>query len=428
MGRTLFIILTCSIMFASCSNEDLSYTHDSASHGTNGRISIEQAKNNAMEFVNNISSKTRGSNSSLEILNIEPAVINEEITRSTDDNKSITNDTLFYVINFKNNQGYVIASAYDCLPSVVAYIENGNMKRSEVDYYIGNNNVKPTDNPGYEAYMSTVLDIYLHDKGIYHKDPNIDLDWSGTGGGGSYNTDEFTIIKPLLTTQWDQGSYSQYCPGPYTGCVVTAVSQICSYLKFPTRLSQFSNEDPTHRTMDWERINYECAANNGNPYSNDLIDQISHLMRYWGLLFNANYSSGGTDVDSDNVISILRQRKYDVTPLYRYDGSEIINNLKAGNRIVYMRGNGRYYHVWFFKRIYVDGHAWVVDGYIHQKKNRKVSEYLHCNWGWGPYNHNGYFLRDVFNAEEDPYYDDEGQPTRSKNFRYQLEMAVFKRK
>ena len=88
-----------------------------------------------------------------------------------------------------------------------------------------------------------------------------------------------------------------------------------------------------------------------------------------------------------------------------------------------MRGNARYYHVGFVFRKYVDGHAWVVDGYIDSVKNNKESFYIHCNWGWRG-DCNGYFLHDILNAEEIPYYDDNANVlTRSNNYRYKLKTS-----
>ena len=103
-----------------------------------------------------------------------------------------------------------------------------------------------------------------------------------------------------------------------------------------------------------------------------------------------------------------------------------MNDLKKGDRIIFMRGNARYYHVFFVFRKYVDGHAWVVDGYINSCKKGKESLYLHCNWGWGK-NKNGYFLSDVLDAGELPCYDDNAIAlTRSDyNYRYNLETSTI---
>ena len=86
-----------------------------------------------------------------------------------------------------------------------------------------------------------------------------------------------------------------------------------------------------------------------------------------------------------------------------------------------MRGSSLYYHVGFVFRHYVDGHAWVVDGYIDEVKNNVHSYYLHCNWGWGGTS-NGYYLSDTFNSGDGPIYNDNA--TRS-NYQYNLEFATF---
>ena len=113
------------------------------------------------------------------------------------------------------------------------------------------------------------------------------------------------------------------------------------------------------------------------------------------------------------------------TALSDYNGTDVINQLRKGNRIIYMRGDGRYYHVWFIFRKYIDGHAWVVDGYIRSIMGWDVKYYLHCNWGWDG-NKNGYFLRDIFDTEEGPAYYDDGTPTRSySNYQYNLKTSVI---
>ena len=60
----------------------------------------------------------------------------------------------------------------------------------------------------------------------------------------------------------------------------------------------------------------------------------------------------------------MQRYGFNVSNLEDYDGDNTISELRKGNRIVLIRGNGRYYHVAFVVRKYVDGHAWVIDGYI----------------------------------------------------------------
>ena len=174
-------------------------------------------------------------------------------------------------------------------------------------------------------------------------------------------------------------------------------------------------------TFNWASINSDCEIHNGLMLSNENNDQIAQLMRYWGLAFQADYSDGGTHVDSDYAINLLKNDGFSISGLHDYNSGDVIDDLKAGNRIVFMRGSSRYYHVGFVFRHYVDGHAWVVDGYIDEVKNNVHSYYLHCNWGWGGTS-NGYYLSDTFNSGDGPIYNDNA--TRS-NYQYNLEFATF---
>ena len=159
--------------------------------------------------------------------------------------------------------------------------------------------------------------------------------------------------------------------------------------------------------------------NNGAPTTT--IDQVAHLMRSLGLAFGAEYESGGTGVDSDDAIEYMQNVGYNVSDLDDYDVNNVVNNLKNSNKIVYMRGNARYYHVGFVFRKYVDGHAWVVDGYIDEVRSNKQSYYLHCNWGHDGVS-NGYFLSNVLDTNQRVYNDN--AQTRA-NYQYCLETATF---
>lgn len=379
------------------------------------RITSEQAVQNALNFVSQYGLKTRASSTPFTVSEVKAIGVKEVGTRSAND--SICLDSLFYVINFDNNMGFVIAASDDRETPIFAYIEEGRYEEND------------TLNNGYEAFIDALIDkeVYHNTEHQSFREDDGDGVIIGGGGGGSssYRPDKFEVQLPLLTTRWGQINYSTYCPGDYTGCVVTAVAQICSFLKSPNHVSWAYNGIGNQCYIDWDRIVGECGSCNGNPISNDLKDQIANLMRFWGVAFDAEYGSDGTGVDSDDAISKMRELGYNATGLTDYDATNVMNDLKAGDRIVFMRGNARYYHVGFVFRKYVDGHAWVVDGYIHSIKNNKESLYMHCNWGWDGYR-NGYFLSDVLNAEEMPYYDDNANAvTRSSNYRYRLKTSTI---
>lgn len=393
-----------------CSQNDLILNADNQV-ATNHRISIEQAKTNALNFANKVNSGTRnGSSNSLEIGNVQAISLPQSTTRSTGD--SINLDTLLYIVNFADSCGFVIAGTDDREDPIYAYIEEGNYSWEDAD----------TLNSGFSAFLYALLESKSYD---YQRDVEIIPGDGGAGGGtgtGGGTSNRFVVMSPLLVTKWGQGyPYNTYTPNGYTGCVVTAISQICSYLETPVNVQWSYNNTNGSATMNWGMIKTECSGNGGTPTST--ANQVAHLMRSLGLAFGAEYESGGTGVDSDDAIEYMQNVGHNVSDLDDYDVNNVVNNLKNGNKIVYMRGNARYYHVGFVFRKYVDGHAWVVDGYIDEVKSNKQSYYLHCNWGWGG-TKNGYFLNNVFNAEQNPPYNDNAQ-TRGNNYQYNLETAIF---
>lgn len=417
LNRVLSIFLSCSAVafMMSCSAYEEDANHlSSLDQPKSHRITAEQAMQNAINFVGQLQASTRASGIPLTVSEVKAVGVKEGMTRSSNDYFNM--DSLFYIVNFANKQGFVIAASDDRETPVFAYVEEGNYEEDD------------TLNNGYEAFIDALIDEESHKrtgKVYFQEDVGNDLVNEGGGGNTYYRPDKFEVMYPLLKTKWDQTSYSAHCPNYITGCVVTAIAQICSFLKSPNHVAWGYNGVGNQCDIDWDNIVNECSFYNGYLVSPDLSDQVANLMRFWGLAFDADYDDGGTSVDSDYAISKMRDFGYNVTGLNEYDAVNVINDLKQGNRIIYMRGNGRYYHVGLIFRKYVDGHGWVVDGYIDTIKNNIETLYLHCNWGWGGY-HNGYFLADVFNAEESPYYDDNANPvTRSANFQYRLKTATI---
>ena len=411
----LIAILMAIAGFTSCSQERDFNLDNTPKSKVSNKVSVEEAKANVLEFVSNINkTNTRAFSANISIANVSPVSIHNT-TRATD---GIDTDTLFYVVNFSDSCGFAIASANKNETPILALIEDGNYDYNEND----------SVNPGFEAFMDAMIEREINGPLHYTEMPKDDF---GEGGGGSSNSipDKFEVMSPLLKTKWNQEyPYNTYCSNCPTGCVITAVSQICSFLQTPTNIRYQYNSEFGQATMNWEKINQECSLyNNGEPQSSDTREQVARMMRFWGVTFDAKYSSGGTSADTGDAVNKMRKDfGFNATGLTDYNIDNVIKDLKCGNKIILMRGNGRYYHVGLVFRKYVDGHAWVVDGYIDQVKNSKESKYVHCNWGWKNKNENGYFLSDVLNAEESPVFNDNAETTRaSHNYRYKLKTATF---
>ena len=420
---------------SSCSNHDeLEEDICNLTQPITHRLTAEQAKQNALNFVNKLGTTTRANGKPLTVSDVKAIGIDKSVTRSEVD--SVNLDSLFYVVNFDNNEGYVIASSDDRETPIFAYIEDGNY------------NEEDTLNNGYEAFMSSLIDTEIYNRQLTENDEKLqqsptipqepivtrfirkeDDDEDNPYNGPTIAEDKYEVMLPLLKTKWDQSApYNKYCPGPYTGCVVTAISQICSFLKSPNNVSWSYNGVGNSCNIDWDKIVKECTNSYwGAPTSYDTQDQVANLMRFWGVTFEAEYSSGGTSVNGDDAIDKLRWYGYNATKLGDYNATNVINDLKKGNSIIFMIGHARYYHVWLVVRKYVDGHAWVVDGYIDEVRSKKETIYLHCNWGWGG-TRNGYFLSNVLNADESPAIEDNKVKTRSHNYRYNLKTSTICKK
>lgn len=69
--------------------------------------------------------------------------------------------------------------------------------------------------------------------------------------------------------------------------------------------------------------------------------------------------------------------------------------------------------------------AWVIDGFIHERKNGQEAVYFHCNWGWYG-DKNGYFLSNAFDVRQAAPYNDDAIATRGGEkdyYQYKLKMS-----
>ena len=402
-----------AVFMVSCSNEDMfDESINTQAELSPHRITVEQAKQNALNFVEKYRNGTRANHTSLEISEVKAIGKSGEFTRSS--GELINLDSLFYVINFANDEGFVIAASDDREEPVFAYVEEGTFNENE-----------PMEG-GFCDFMNALIDNQVNCRAGTYEENILPDDRMIVDDGSNYRPDKFEVMTPLLVTKWGQEEYwgyNRYCPeGTLTGCVPTAMAQICSFLKKPTRVSWFHNGDWGESIINWDEILNECQFG-GNPSSqSETCNQIAHLMRFWGVAFDAEYTSDGTGVNSDNAISKIRELGFNATKLTDYNADNVLNDLKKGDRIIYMRGNDDYHYNLIFFKTYTGGHAWVVDGYIHSRKNNWESIYLHCNWGWYG-RKNGYFLSSVLDAWEGPAYEDHEVTTRA-NYHYQYELKT----
>jgi len=291
--------------------------------------------------------------------------------------------SLYYIFNISAG-GFVIVSAYDATPPVLAYSFNGeyiadnqpdNFKawmdqyKRQISYALSTN-ARPSDETAksWKYYQETPL--------------NSIRPFSGRD------------VQPMLTTTWDQGTYyNAMCPedpaGPaghcVTGCVATALGQLVNYFRWPeTGTGSYSYDCPPYGTLGVDfsnaTYNWDLMENSLNRSNAEVAEIIYHL----GVSVDMVYGPDGSGMYNHKAAYTLKTFfKYSPETQYVFRDSTtmdwdslIISHLD--------RKIPLYYAGWSVPNIY--GHAFICDGY--QGEN-----FYHFNWGWSGSN-DGYFYTD----------------------------------
>ena len=138
-----------------------------------------------------------------------------------EDYESIPIDTLFYVINFENDEGFAILAADDRTDPIYAIIDEGNFHPASM---------QNEQNSGFLGFLEGSIETLFNDVSnpqnvsrrywqTYPTNPPLSDD------AYENNTRKTIKVEPLLKTKWNQGNpYNAYCPDIYTGCVITATA------------------------------------------------------------------------------------------------------------------------------------------------------------------------------------------------------------
>lgn len=211
------------------------------------------------------------------------------------------------------------------------------------------------------------------------------------------------VIRPLLTTQWDQGTpYNILCPKHddklcVTGCVATSMAQVMNYHKYPevgegivkyksATINRNLSLNFSKREFDWANM---LDAYYADSYTEEQAEAVGYLMKACGYSVEMDYTpvmSGAQGILIGNAL--VEYFKYDkgTRSLYRlpYSSSQweemIYDNLKNVGPVII---NGR--------SPSQGGHSFVCDGY-------DGNGYYHFNWGWGGIS-DGYFSLDALNPD-----------------------------
>lgn len=410
----------CVAFLTACSASDeniVSYSENNPEFKSNS-ISVQQALKTAESLFNSLETiETRASTRRVE--SIESVDLSQAImTRS----EICLPDTVLYLINYTNEQGFVLMGADKRLEPIYAFSETGSLNISDTTYnkglalFIRNVSMDISQKITYSESAKTRATIPDVDGNINspYQISNIKMEYKR----GPYG-------KSRL---WSQGSpFNKYC---YTtsnqqapvGCVAVATGLIMAYHQYPAQIEGYN--------LNWGEMNK--VGNGLNSTSTVGTDDVARLLSCLGrskyLMMNYGVNSSGAN--SNRVPVTLRTLGYTCGSLEAYNKDKIVTHYTNSTTPVYMRGNAGK----DASGNYINGHAWIIDGalniwlqYIMQGGRRMETNaiYFYCNWGWRG-TANGWYQHYNFKTTNGPELVEKGDnfTDGSYDFDYNIEMIV----
>lgn len=385
----LFTFLLCLITLSCETDSYTEYTVSADAPNTKSTISSDDAVAQVKEFLSGWNVNTRGDMVEREIGAVYAWRTNEifpssSFTRNTTSTQ--LPDTLLYIVNFENEEGFALVSADADRPDIVAFIEHGSLAPGQ-----------EIENPGFQLFLNGYAK-YSRFQPFEPIRPR-----PGTEPQLVWRFDMH--IPPMLTTQWSQGApYNKFCFTPSgnhasAGCIPVALGQIVAYHQFPTSYDG--------HVYDWDSILQDSTV---SVYDVSASNSVGHLIHDIGILVNTYYGEGGSESYEWTVPNMWNSFGYHYQSSSSCDFDSLRVNL-ARNNPVCMFGFG-------IVDGFTIGHAWVIDG-IAIRSQYNLSEYIndpilpffphpieqsynlvHCNWGWGGLD-DGYFIYEALNQKFD---------------------------
>ena len=430
MKTKVFFYLAVAIFIVACSNHESidSVPMTPIKSSVNNIRSYEDAMKIAqasISMLNDPKSSTRGESNTrkIDLDNSKKVVKLDAKTRSD----LCINDTLIYVFNFQDNEGFILVSASENTEPILAITEQG--------YY---NPEERSEIVGFELFMSMAKNYVAT---------------ASKQASRSYTRalQKDTIIHsytvnagPYVTVKWGQNyPEGEFCSNGLAGCTNTAMAQVMSYYQYPSGISlTYSGADQNYQTLNWTDLKNHNTQNQHHWYSSSCNNQNAHkaiarLHRQLGKLNQSEYENGGTSTYAYKSRQTFINLGYNISYWYHKDYD--------GYNSYFVRNQLNNAHLLLFGGTLITenndsiGHRWIADGYLTDVATEYVMElvgsgnhpmwvivgqygsatyyYNHFNWGWYGEN-NGYFLEDVYNTAE--VYMSESNTIYNDNYMYEV--------
>lgn len=331
-------------------------------------VTVEQAKDAAAHYLQHNTSLTR----------ITP----EQLTLAHQWNNDELGVASMYLFTAPE-EGWIIMAATTAMDPVVAFTDEG----------VFDGRMAPAQAEWLDSYSDMVCAVQNLDN---EKSLGDSPEWTELATHSLYGS---KASVTLLKTRWDQGGpsgtdYNMFSPvvndsvAP-TGCVATALAQICNYYKFPkqpkgTSVYYNSRDNSARMAINFDTVaplDYSLMPLEVKPSTSmERRREVSRLAFYVGMSVKMQYGGSLSGTTDQNAASGMRTNmKYTRGSILdrRSTGNDtnFINSIRRelmNNRPVYMSG------VSGSGGAHAGGHAWVCDGYQDNDSTK-----FHMNWGWG---------------------------------------------
>lgn len=299
-------------------------------------------------------------------------------------------DTLAYILNRDNNEGFIIISSDNRVFPILAFSETGSFKYKE-DY----NDV---------VYANFISRIGKHLNSVQNSDSTIDIpEYFPVGCMKSFPKVSYTWTQVAPFNKY----VTLYHPNCLAGCVAIATAQAMVHCKDTlVYKKKVSANNSVHKTYNLKMIREALADPDSIPATYDsAIDEAAQLVCQIGVDTGMNYSETLSHTNHNRMLPLFNGLNFivrnSVFEDYQENSPLIVNSLLNDDIICVVGKSGSLGDN--------NGHAWIIDGCnfcwaepLPPHKNVK-DLFLHCNWGWGG-DCNGYYSGYYFMPDDEIFY------------------------
>lgn len=315
--NTLFIILASfGLLAASCTSiVDPAYDGEmqSQEHKSNIRT-VEEVIDIAEKSLMKFGIETKSGIPSRTINRSNVQVLYNTATKSLPHE-----DTLMYVVNFNENQGFALISADRRDPELLILTESGNFDG------------RKTESPAFNMYFQNILTELSQEKSASSTMSN---DYDEMVFNRVDTTTNVTTSGELLVSAWHKyAPYSNYCTtsaniNTNAGSGPVLLAKLLASFEYPTFIPLTFASSPTSTLfLNWDQMSDQNAA---------------LLIRELGELSSTNYNSSNVSTTLVGLQNCLQSLGYQCTYVQNPDNEILFEQIRSDNKIlVYFRDDQR---------------------------------------------------------------------------------------